>query len=65
MKSNDYLKKFSGSASAEIKKEISRLQSTLYGLYSDAVKGKIKNVRESKKTRKEIAQLKTLLKEKK
>lgn len=61
MKSKENIKNFTKFKKDEITKEISHRQSKLYDLYSDTQKGKIKNVREAKKIKKEIAQLKTIL----
>ncbi|MBP6930006.1 50S ribosomal protein L29 [Patescibacteria group bacterium] len=65
MKIKEYNVKFHKATVAEVEKEIITLENKVASLIFDHIGGKIKNVREAKKIRRDIARLKTILKERK
>ena len=63
MKIKEYNAKYRKAPIAESKKEITALENKLSSLIFDRIGGKIKNVHEAKKVRRDIARLKTITRE--
>ncbi len=61
MKNKEFTKKYITAKPADINAEIDKKELQLNDLISQKVKGKIKNVRETKVVKKNIARLKTIL----
>lgn len=60
----DDLKKLRGEAKAELSEKLKSLRDKLWQLRLDIARGKVKNISEVRKTKKTIATINTLLKEK-
>jgi len=64
MKNKDFINKFKNADIKVLKTEIAARQKQLNDLISQSVSGKLKNTRQPKVLRREIAKLHTLIKEK-
>lgn len=63
MKNKEFIKKYRQAKPADIEKEIDSREVQVGDLISEAVRGKLKDVRQVGRVKREIAQLKTILKE--
>jgi len=65
MKSKEKLKEFKGRTKEELSRSLILLFSKLRQLKFDLASGKVKNVKEIRETKKDIARIKTIIKQKK
>lgn len=61
MKNKEFIKKYASANKEILVKEIGERKTKINSLMFDVTRGKIDNVREMKKTRREIAKLNTLI----